>query len=111
MGMFDTIHTLPTDPIICPGCDTPYYDFQTKDLDCLLDDYYEGEETVYDYGCATKHHARPNPRNRFVLAYEYCSVCDGMLYQNFEFDKRGRVSRIRDAVLEINLGRNEEKNE
>ena len=101
MGMFDSIRLLATDPIVCPGCQTGYTEFQTKDLENCLDEYEEGLDNHQSWRGIDLKAREANPRNRIIYAYEWCKQCEGMLYQHFEFDKHGMLSRFRDPYLEI----------
>jgi len=101
MGMFDTIKTLTTDPIQCPGCQTYYTEFQTKDLDNFLDEYCEGSTKHEAWVGINQKKMVDNPHYRVVNSYEWCKQCEGLLYQYFEFDGQGLLQRLRNPRLEI----------
>lgn len=70
MGMYDTF--LLKVPIQCRNCYTgAFYEFQTKDLDCCLDTYVEGEPAV-SYGY------RPITEDEEKIRHERCML----LYPN-----------------------------
>lgn len=109
MGMFDTIRVKQV--IKCPSCGANCKDFQTKQLNNFLDVYKEGttkrkitelkltstsERNKYGFPLTvptSKYHYDAHPKNRDVLAYDYCK-CECFVNQRFRFDSKGRLKRI-----------------
>jgi hypothetical protein len=73
--MFDTFNIQDLN-IVCPGCNRPELDLQTKDQDCSLNVYNFGD-TVTD---------SPIP----VRAYTWCGQCDFMWSINIILDRQGK---------------------
>jgi hypothetical protein len=86
MSLFDSIITKRL--INCPNCDHYASDnFQTKDLDNVLDEFYEGKRTN-------------SYINLKFYAYDYCSECKKMIGQYFKFDKNGILKKVGKHFME-----------
>ena len=122
MGMYDTIYASIEKKILCPACKKgELLEFQTKDLDCSLDRYFEGKDSH------TEHKLRPAKRNeqeeiklskkksvylplvvpdekqpytfhypvyRQIEAHDICKECDASVKQIFRFDNKGKLKRF-----------------
>ncbi len=92
MGMFDSVE-LKT-PIPCPKCKQDLKEFQTKELGSFLDVYKEGKvKSRIVHLRASEYHYKMHPKNTAFIAYDYCEKCDKMIYQDFKFDKKGKLKR------------------
>jgi hypothetical protein len=110
MGMYDEFEL--KIPVQCPGCYTgAHYVFQTKDLECVLDRYIQGEPAVaYGYRDLTQDEIDECIRNNAYLqltgdiflpimtrdtsrivrrlgdgkypVYDYCDECKDLVYVN-----------------------------
>lgn len=117
MGMFDSITTVKSKPVICPNCGDKRTNFQTKSLDNLMDSYQEGNKRRRikhfeldgyekignfklpkwkDTGKITyiKH-----PTYLKFYAYDWCK-CERMVGQYFKFDTKGKLSRVGKPIVE-----------
>lgn len=91
MGMFDTFVEI---PIHCPKCglDMSSMDFQTKDLDCVLN--------TYKFGLAYE----DLKKHRYIEAYEICK-CGANIDINIHIDDNGIPYEIaKNGVLIYELG-------
>ena len=121
MGMFDSIVLVA--PIKCLKCRSDLKEFQTKDLDRLLDVYKEGniKRYVIHYRAAKKvernkygfpimvpdsdYHYEDHPKNKTFYAYDFCEKCQVMVGQHFKFDKNGKLMRFKHPVIERHYGK------
>jgi len=101
MGLYDTF--ILKVPIQCRNCYTgAHHNFQTKDLDCMLATYIEGEPAVI-YGMRDINEEEKKERHeRFALLYPNMAGtawedCFGM----FRDDKSVIVSRLPDGLYEV----------
>lgn len=66
MGMFDTLKY----QIDCPECGSPVPDFQTKDLQCILDEFKKGDKVELDVHPIKKQYVTG------IMAYDKCKKCN-----------------------------------
>ena len=106
MGLFDTIKVKASKAVICPGCQQGLTDFQTKSLDCMMDTYCEEtrkrtQQTFYYDGAGKKVRQKgkpdyiliPHPEYHRFITWEWCENCEALLYQQFQFDEKGKLMR------------------
>jgi len=112
MGLYDRI--IPKPDIKCPICKSKL-DFQTKDLDCMLDTYYEGKSSHKDYKIKINKNPKGGPilvpdkskpfifkypQYRRFYAYAWCSICAKAIGHWFEFTEKCKLIRFKTPVIE-----------
>ena len=128
MSAYDTIKPRPA--IECPSCLSRLIEFQTKALGCELLCYEEGKSKCRNYSIRsmtneeielekkqypimdklgllhpyttdfTKYTILHYPAYQTVCAYDHCSECNRMVYQNFRFNSKGLLKRHKKPFLE-----------
>lgn len=119
MGMFDTVLTDKDRAIRCPGCKGRIDSFQTKDVENLMYEYQEGQNTRTFYGYKPgkiklkgselswpeidleDKRTAPHPVYMQVYTYHWCDKCNKMVAQNFRFDETGMLQRFGDPFFEV----------
>jgi len=114
--MFDSVELKM--PVPCPKCNNSLNDFQTKDLGSYLDIYKEGNtrRKIVQLRRTKKNERDKNgfpmliptgvcyyqahPKNVAFCAYDYCEKCYKLVYQDFKFDKKGKLKRDRKAKID-----------
>ena len=86
MGLFDTVNYR----AVCPGCGRDIPNFQTKELECLMDEYQRGDSIS-------------TPRLKVLVgiltAYNFCDSCEKMVYLDIVIEN-GVLGRVLDTRLE-----------
>lgn len=123
MSLYDTIFTIPGNPIVCPNCKYGITSFQTKALDPRLENYKEGtkvleipqyrvttkEERTFKIGRLNLPMLKPtgesvyvdHPKYKAFYAYCTCPQCRQWVEQNFRFEVDGTLVRIGDPISEV----------
>lgn len=91
MGMFDEIKPMPV--IRCLKCHRKLSVFQTKDLVKVLDLYVEGKNRSRMRFPGKKYRVLEYPKNKKVYAYDFCSTCQKLMGQSFQFNRQGVLKR------------------
>jgi phosphoribulokinase len=125
MSMFDYIKL--KNPIKCPSCKHSLKDFQTKDLENLMDVYIEGKNkskyyklremtTLETQEYKEKHggltpwnpfvsdkrqpYYQHYPKCKFIYVYDYCRHCDKMIGMKMRFSNYGKLYRYSKPEVE-----------
>jgi hypothetical protein len=74
MGMFDSFDVKGL--MDCPNCRTPIDELQTKEFECMLNNFKIGDKVAIAARC--------------IIAHGYCDVCQNPIYSDILFDMDGR---------------------